>query len=112
MSSQSQQPLLKLPSVVLLAWTLGTASWAQNQSVEPPSREVQLQAQAQVEVAQDWLQMRLSFRTTGSQADVLQRNINTELGATLKKVNQAMAKAQAAGGLGHACAHRWLWHVS
>ena len=42
--------------------------------------------------------MRLSFRATGSQADVLQRNINTEVGAALKKANQAMANAQAAKG--------------
>ena len=88
----------KLPSAVLWALTLGTSSWVQAQSVKPPSREVQLQAQAQVEVAEDWLQMRLSFRSTGSQADVLQRDINTELGAALKKANQVMAKAQAAGG--------------
>ena len=95
--SQNRQ-YWKLPSGVLLALALGTASWAQAQSVEPPSREIQLQAQAQVEVSEDWLQMRLSFRTTGSQADVLQRNINTEVGAALKKANQAMANAQAAKG--------------
>ena len=41
--SQNRQ-YWKLPAGVLLALALGAASWAQAQSVEPPSREVQLQA--------------------------------------------------------------------
>lgn len=89
----------KLSWVVLSGALLSVlASGAALAQATEPVRQVSLQAQAKVEVAQDWLQLRLQYQTTGSQSDDVQRDVNDALSSALKAANRVANKAQASGG--------------
>lgn len=89
----------KLSWVVLSGALLSMlASGAALAQATEPVRQVSLQAQAKVEVAQDWLQLRLQYQTTGSQSDDVQRDVNDALSSALKAANRVANKAQASGG--------------
>ena len=87
------QRLLK--ATVLSAALAGGVAWAE---ANTPVREVSLQAQTRVEVAQDWLQLRLGFNNSGEQAKDVQKEVNDALAAALKLSQRAAAKAQADTG--------------
>lgn len=74
------------PLLVALAAVAGGLQAAQAQTAEVPRNVVQLAASGSVEVRQDWLQMQLSVSREGSDAAVVQKQLQQVVDAALRSL--------------------------